>query len=374
MKRFARLFAIVAFAGWGTLRADIVATDGSVPATMNAGGILANPAEYIIGYSGSGIVNTKTGSALILGDTTSDNSLLIQNASALYGTGGDIGRQIGSDRNTARVTGSGSVLDYGQAEHRIGALGNGNSLVIEQGAFLKAYQTVIGGGTSSNSALGSNNSLTIRTSGSVWMGFGLFVGAQGSGNTFTIASGGRVESSAGIIGIGNIADPTGGSNNAAFVTGEGSRWDMLGNIYFGRHPQNGQGGGSGNTLTLTDGGVATTTDTLIFSNLGASEENYIRLDGGYLALLGNKTTQIATFLADGRFQMWDGSVWVEATEEAGFAYGYYATAQEAEAFSGHADLAGYTIVKASAVPEPSTYALLALCGMGFLIFRRRRVI
>jgi T5SS/PEP-CTERM-associated repeat protein/autotransporter-associated beta strand protein len=104
----------------------------------------------------------------------------------------------------------------------------------------------------------SNNSVVVTGAGSSWNAgnTGLNVGVKGSGNSMTISDGGNVSVAGGAIGLNS-----GANNNSVLVTGSGSAW-ILGNLTIGQ-----AGGG---TLTVADGGMATSTEITVASQSGSS--------------------------------------------------------------------------------------------------------
>ena len=140
-----------------------------------------------------------------------------------------------------------------------------------------------GGDNATAPSTANNNSVRVTGAGSTWNNNGdLVVGATGAGNKLTVANGGVVNNNNGWIGgsavqqsqtvlqllngddanslssgsrINSGSDDAAGlsinstaNNNAALVTGAGSVWNNNGNLTVGTD-------GSGNTLTIADGGA-----------------------------------------------------------------------------------------------------------------------
>jgi T5SS/PEP-CTERM-associated repeat protein len=103
----------------------------------------------------------------------------------------------------------------------------------------------------------ANNSVVVTGAGSSWNAgnTGLNVGVNGSGNSMTISDGGNVSVAGGAIGLNS-----GANNNSVLVTGSGSAW-ILGNLTIGQ-----AGGGN---LTLANGGMATSTEITVASQSGS---------------------------------------------------------------------------------------------------------
>jgi T5SS/PEP-CTERM-associated repeat protein len=218
---------------------------------ISNGGTVDNVTGYIgytNGANNNAVLVTGTGSIwsnsgnLYVGYQGSSNRLTIANGGRVYnsGLGATIGLLAGANNNAVTVTGSNSVwnnsgfLDFGDSS-------SGNTLTIANGGRVDNNSWgVIGLNPGS-----SNNAVTVTGAGSVWNTHGLAVGLSGSGNTLTLANGGAVYNS----GVGaSIGSQAGANNNAVTVTGTGSVWTNSGDLFVGEH-------GSGNTLTIANGSV-----------------------------------------------------------------------------------------------------------------------
>ncbi|HXI84802.1 MAG TPA: hypothetical protein VNL17_12020 [Verrucomicrobiae bacterium] len=220
--------------------------------TVAGGGAVSNAYGYI-GYQTTGRTNsvlvTGSGStwtnttALYVGLNGLGNSLTISNGGAVYdGSYCEIGYAATSDRNSVLVTGPGSTwvndLLY------IGQDGASNTVTIANGA--KAYGINPYG---SSCYLGyfadsiSNSVLVTGTNSSWQYVSSLYIGYSSRSNSLTVANGGYLESLLGYVG-GNF-----GTNNFALVTDPGSIWYNDQYLYVG-------GGGSRNSLVVSNGGVA----------------------------------------------------------------------------------------------------------------------
>jgi len=290
--------------------------------TVANGGVVNNNNGWI----GGSVVQQQSQSVLQLfrGD---DASGLQQSANSLSS-----GSQInsGSDNaatpstannNSVRVTGAGStwnnngdlVVGYSGASNKLtiangGVVNNNNGWIggsavqqsqsiLQQANVLQLANADDAAGLSSGSRINSgsddaaglsvnstanNNAVLVTGAGSVWNNNGnLTVGADGSGNTLTIANGGAVSNAVqssnlsqlqnlnqlssglqvnstadGVIGLN-----AGASNNAVTVTGAGSVWSASG-LSVGY-------AGSGNSLTISNSGAVTTVNSAIG---GASDQ------------------------------------------------------------------------------------------------------
>ena len=193
--------------------------------TLNSGGtVVSNGSAFIVGDTGSGAALNLVGgthsfsSDLIIGNSGSSNSFLITNGGRVLVTGDSIlGQAATSSGNSALVTGAGSVWSNSGALC-VGNLGFFNQLTVAKGGQVFNGSGDIGcGGYPGES--GNSNTVTITDSGSLWSNSDqLRVGYLGSGNTLTIVNGGLVSCNGGSVG--SWSD----GNNAALVTGAGSVW------------------------------------------------------------------------------------------------------------------------------------------------------
>jgi len=309
--------------------------------TIANGGVVTNSWGFI-GYSGTNnsVLVTGAGSVwsngswLEVGDSGAFNTLTISNGGKVFnGVFGDIGASTGANSNTVIVTGSNSAWYSGDLY--VGYHGSSNTLTIANGGVVtnntgyigyygtnnsvlvtgagsvwsNGYSLCVGGNWGDSSSAGAGNSLTISNrgwvfsgiiggfigfnpgansntvtvtgTGSAWInnGYDLYVGYQGSSNTLTIANGGTVFS--GISGcIGWIGYTNGANNNAVLVTGTGSAWINNGDLYVGYK-------GSGNTLTITNGGT-------VYSSIGGCNGGTIGSNAGAnsnsVVIAGNNAT------------------------------------------------------------------------------------
>ena len=110
-----------------------------------------------------------------------------------------------------------------------------------------------------NESGANNNQATVTDPNSAWFNSrDVYVGNNGSGNLLTIINGGLVSNTFGYIGYG-----AGASNNAVLVSGTGSVWNNRGHLYVGYY-------GSSNQLTIQSGGVVNNINGYISSFAGAN--------------------------------------------------------------------------------------------------------
>ncbi|MCE9559031.1 MAG: hypothetical protein K8R88_08780, partial [Armatimonadetes bacterium] len=188
--------------------------------TISSGGVMSNGVTGM-GGTYSRVVLTDTGSVWNTGNTTMGglfNSVLVSNGSLLRSAGLTVGAGNGDVSNSVTVTGPGSFwLDTGG--FTVGKGGYANSLTISNGGGLLTPNITIGG---ASSFTGSNNWMTVTGSGSSVTNQGTLVlggRAGGNGNTILISDGAFMSDSS--VQFGGIA---GTSNNAVIVTDSGTVW------------------------------------------------------------------------------------------------------------------------------------------------------
>ncbi len=356
-----------------SLHAGLVAQDENLPASMSWGGTEDDPAIYILGTEGA-VTRDIGATYAYVGFSSSYNQLTIQSGSTLIGNQGVVGYFDTSTHNTVRVTGPGSSWIVGDSHpatttdgwFEVGSYGSHNQVTVENGAHLSAQLVAYIGKTN-----GANyNRLRVIGSGTTMtVGFmGLNLGSSaGNYNTLHVGDGATLT----VDGSFHLASYGGGDHNAAFVYGAGSMISMT-------QLAVGVSGGTGNSLTLQDGGLVRISDYWSINyalKVDSDTDNFINFADGFIAIEGDATHIIADLIDDGAFRIWDGSTWKIAGLD-DMLFGYFADDADAFAFSGYADLGGYTIVTnlaGTAIPEPSTYAALAGCAvLGLAIVRRYR--
>lgn len=416
--------------------AVVIAINGDVPLSMNAGGVEGDPALYIVGDPGPYDHNLLLAR---VGDNTSWNELRIQNSSTLElpnfaPTGGlQIGVGSSANNNRTTVTGPGSTVTS-LYRLNVGQQGNANSMVIENGgAAIISDISSVGQGVNTDHTLGNLNSLTVTDAGSLFqVNSDLNIGLYGSGNSMSIANGASVEITGGTglyIGHGLIGNENFGNDNSLFITDDSSVLESSSTIFVGRYGSRnemivanganvnidgalivGQGisgqplmgndntliitgmgsvvnsrsqlnigsFGSGNSITIADGGLLILQNPHFGFNISLHEdssENYLRFNGGIMAIEGDYLNQIEALILADKIQTWDpvNEIWVSVGSITGgnyFGYGYYETEEGAFALTGYDGLGGYTIL--GPIPEPRHFATLAgLLVLLFVIYRRR---
>jgi|GEM_PF-2711416 len=305
------------------LHGGIIATDGNVTASMNAGGTALDPAQYIVGVANNVTLTLGTTNiGLVTSPSTSSfNALTVQNGAHLTSSSAEIGGDVGSDNNTILVTGVGSLWNTGT--NRID------------------------------------------------------LGRPGANNTLTVAAGGAVTGNNLRIGAFNAVSTTTG--NAVIATGSNSTMTLSGTISVGTSSS------SDNMITVQDGALIKLTTSSSSFSIGSDTtagKNLVRVDGGYFAWSGNHASTIDTWVTAGSLQYWYNNQWTTATSADVLAgritYAYYSTGAAAGQATGgaYSFTSGYTILTSvSAVPEPGVtgVALAVLLG-GLVMHRRRRLL
>ncbi len=240
-------------------RGGIAVGDASSGAEM----VVANGSLVDSGYTYIGLGSSETGSVLITGSNTvwnnsrsfyvgyagSSNTLTIADGARVESFEGAIGSGVGADNNSVLIAGAGSIWDTtnsGSGRVKIGWRSSGNTLTIAEGGRLTSQYSTIGSASGSGS-----NSVLVAGAGSVWDNMtpdrmtipvrALEVGDHSSGNSLTVLDGGSVYTY--LLGIGN---GSGSSNNAVTVSGAGSLLNAEGNVTVGY-------ASDGNELTVSDG-------------------------------------------------------------------------------------------------------------------------
>ncbi len=241
---------------------------------ITLGGTVSNGQRFVVGAGGSttAILDVRSNAPLvlangfILGSNTAaaGNQLLITNGGTLSVTGlSFIGTNTTASNNLALVSGAGSLWTN-SAGLRVGESGDGNQLVVSNGATVANTVGVVGFNAGANS-----NTAVVTGAGSRWLNsVELRVGRSGSSNSLLIASGGFVSNVLGIIG-----SQVGGNRNTVTVTGPNSSWLNSGELWVGES-------GVGNQLFVSSGGLVTAIGGAFVGRNAASLGNRVTVDGG----------------------------------------------------------------------------------------------
>lgn len=235
--------------------------------SLTLGGAISLHAQTVI----DGTTQT-TNLTYYVGNTTPNNTLLITNAGKLFGQSANhmiIGNQSGSDGNSAVVTGSGSTWTN-RGWLVVGQTGANNSATFIDGAFANFTSKLIIGlatAANSNSVLisGAGTQVFVTNKADAFDIPALTVGQSGSDNRLIISNGGML--------VGNVGQLSGAivqSNNQVVVTGTGSTWSNLAQLYIQQ--------GFSNAITIRDGALLTSVGGRI-GNTGSSSNNWVTIDG-----------------------------------------------------------------------------------------------
>lgn len=210
------------------------------------------------------------------------------------------------------------------------------------------------------------NRLTVADSQTFTATAGLVVGpANGSLNFLSINENGSVDVTGGMrVGTGSIS-----------YYSTASRVDVSGSLAISGDLDLSNGyNATDNTLSLHAGGVAKVDGEFLLYNHWAYGNCWLELDGGTLALLGDKTADFET--SDGilsSIKIWDddSSSYQTIADFSGqtlVTNSYYSRLEVTYITDTGNSLHGYTTVQA--VPEPSTLALTAVFGASIMALRR----
>lgn len=293
------------------------------------------------GMTGSGgIIKAGSGNLNVTGSNTYLGSTRINSGTLSVGTGGSVGTAASAD-----------VVIQNGALHVNGGVVTGSNVTVAE----------------SNGSAGSMriSSGTVGYSGTMTVG--------GSGTAAVTIKGGVLASSMAqpypfnetAVTIGDQAS----GHGEVLVEDFGSRWINEGSMTIGE-------GSSGNTLTITDQALVQSIGINI--SLNDTQDNFIRLKDGYFALFGSRTAHLQSLITEGHIQLWNGAEWTSAPLWM-FEITEYADSNAGEAAAladtGYSGLRYHTVVTTSAVPEPTTWALMGLAASYFCYrhIRRRKM-
>ncbi len=338
-------------------------------------GYLADNNSMTVSGAGSKWVSTWTGwgdsSTIFVGFGGNSNTLTISNGGSVKSThfmigAGNTEENAEANGNTITVTGSNSILDA-SSNVRVGYQNaNNNQLNVNDGATFKSTNFYVG----SENAI--NSSATIDGAGTTWTNRNdLQVGTLFADTSSLTISGGAKATSGFGDGITNAKTNIGtwGSTDSQIViSGEQSSLALRSDLAIGD-----ANGATNSVLRIEDGGLlklgdSTKTGILTF---GTGSDSVIRIDDGFFAWYGDQVTTLETFILGGRFEIWDAenSDWIAGSLDNLFLR-YVIGTGETETNGLYSDLNGYTII--TTIPEPSTWALVALSAAGLVFARFRR--
>ena len=274
-----------------------------------------------------------------------NGGLVTSNRAAVIGTGND---------STGIVTVDGTDSTWTIRNLVVGGNGKGR-LDINNGGYVRSRNGYIG----KNS--GSTGAVAVNGTGSTWWikEFDFNVGYDGVG-TLSISNGGLVKSSDEVY-IGYNSDSIG----TVIVDGAGSELSVRDLITVGYH-------GNGN-LHITNGGlvIAELTNKFVTIDFDENGDSFVNMaTGGMLALWGDTSDSLGSFLGlvegTDAIRYWDALVsdWAHISG-ATLGQDYWLE------YLSEGDLAGYTVLTVTAIPEPVGLVLFGLGGLAMM--RRKRV-
>ena len=211
---------------------------------------------------------TMTSGDYVVGSNTYSDVLIftMTEGSGLSDANGYLGYLAGSSNNVAIINIPESGWYNMGGNFYVGYSGSGNSVLITNGAFVITNYGVIGTNPGAN-----RNAVTVTGGESVWENnASILIGDYGTSNTLTIATGAHVNDP-----IGQIGYESGANYNAVTVTSPGDfgyGWDNTGTLNVGTS-------GSGDTLTIADGGSVYDADGNIGLNSNGGSNNVVTVTG-----------------------------------------------------------------------------------------------
>ena len=334
-----------------------------------------------------------------------NGSLTFKDGVVVHAAAGYVGTHKGST-GVVTVTGAGSMWDFRGDVLRLGRYGGNGVLNVTSGGTLKGSVVV-------SDSRDSNGTLTVDGIGSTLMPSSLYVGSEGNGS-LSVTNGGTVIADA-PNGTDISRDPD--ATRIVRVDGAGSTWTNGGHINIGSFGGSGtvlitNGGrvisqddtrsssigfreGSGvvtvdgtgsalaigshfnvgdsgsGTLNINHGGLVSIRGALSIGNDVAAGYGLINMaSGGMLALHGDADGSIFHFL-----NLADGSDAIRYWDDSAAAWDLITNATAGDDYTlqymAEGNLAGYTVLTVTAVPEPSTIVgLLGLLLAGLFVLTR----
>lgn len=241
---------------------------------LSCGELVAEDNTSLIFNDGS---STNLGPILIIGDTGTNNTMLISNGSTVFATTGIVGNATAANFNSVTVTDPGSIWSNAARDFYMGNTGSFNRLVITNGGrvvnnFGDTGRTHIGGESNADF-----NVVIVTGTDSEWAIRGDFRVGKGVSNELVIADGGKVNVTRG----GAIGDQFDGlfttiGYNRVLVTGPGSEWNigttLPSLLTVGRISPN-------NQLIISNGGLVTVSEVRVGDISTGTSTNLILVTG-----------------------------------------------------------------------------------------------
>ena len=237
---------------------------------ISRGAFVTNGSAFTVGYAIPSVWDVRSGASnhvltgeLDVGYYASFSRLFVTNSARLTNGLGFIGFKFGANSNVALISGSGS--EWATASLSVGQGGSFNQLVVSNAA------TVSGGdGNIGYEATGSNNLALVSGAGSLWTNLGeMYIGYMGTGNQLVVSNGGTVSAQFNR----NIGYLAVSRSNSVVVTDPGSRWLGDDSLYVGTV-------GSFNQMLVSNGGKVTSGIGGVGSSASASNNMAIVTGAG----------------------------------------------------------------------------------------------
>ncbi len=296
--------ALLSVGNIGNGNSVVITNGGRITSAGGEIGIQSSNNSVLV--TGSNSVWTNSGSLAVGIYPSSGNSLVTSNAGTVANNIGYIGFANRASNNSVLVTETNSLWTN-SSDLYVGYEGSGNRLAISIGGTVANTDGYVGGrASSSNNSVvvaGDGSRLQVIEDGSLWVSSSrLYVGYEGSGNSLVISNGGAVANGFGRkdeFGFGYIGFTNTAANNSVLVTGTNSFWSINSSLYVGYQ-------GSGNSLVISNGGeVASFIDGYI-GEFPSSSNNSVLVTGmnstwtnGQSLIVGNSGSGNSLTVADG---------------------------------------------------------------------------
>ena len=215
----------------------------------------------IVALAGGCLTLSVRASDLIV--NSSGSTISISSGTTNYGNI-SLGETVPATANTLEILNSGTSVNA-SGDTLIGNNGASNNLSISGGAVLNGVVGYLGVATTS-----TTNSALITGAGSAWNTAAIYLGYNGGGNSLTISNGGMVTGTVGNTALGQFATS---SNNTATVTGANSKWIVSSGAFITGYS------GSGNSLTISNGGMVQIAANNLIGYLAGSAGNSVLVTG-----------------------------------------------------------------------------------------------
>jgi T5SS/PEP-CTERM-associated repeat protein len=238
------------------------------------GGRLVDATGYVgddYGSSGNTVLVTGATSAwtnnghILVGNHGYNNNLSVSKGARLYSTYATVGLWDTATANSIVISDSDSLWDNSAVASDIvfGLLGSGNNLLVTNGGQVLGYYAYFGRLSS-----GYNSALITGPGSSFSVNCYIYTGYQGHDNSFTAANGATISDK-----FCYISWDTPSMNNSVLITGTNTSWQNSYSVFVGF---SGVGGG----LTVSNGATLGVTEHGVLGNNASSMNNHAVVTGG----------------------------------------------------------------------------------------------